>query len=171
MWTPGIPALQRQRRDHWEFKVNLKLKQRTSATIHPSPICRPVRGSCLLQPLSLAGGCIGNWTQIPGSPLGLFYYYLILFYGYECSICMYTNIPEEGLRSRYRWLWATMWLLGIELMISGKAASALNPWLISQAPTGFLNSSYLLFPCNDLINELSGCWKTLAKPTAGKWVL
>lgn len=50
-----------------------------------------------------------------------------------------------------------MWLFGIELMISGRAASALNPRLISQAPTGFFNSSYLLFPCNDLINELSGC--------------
>ena len=42
--------------------------------------------------------------------------------------------PEEGIRSYYRWLWATMWLLGIELRTSGKAAGALNHWAISLAP-------------------------------------
>ena len=31
---------------------------------------------------------------------------------------MYACRPEEGTRSYYRWLWATMWLLGIELRIS-----------------------------------------------------
>ena len=35
----------------------------------------------------------------------------------ECSACM----PEEGTRSHYRWLWATMWLPGIELRTSGRA--------------------------------------------------
>lgn len=27
---------------------------------------------------------------------------------------MYTYMPEEEIRSLYRWLWAAMWLLGIE---------------------------------------------------------
>ena len=40
---------------------------------------------------------------------------------YECSIDF---SPEEGIRSHYRWLWAIMWLLGIELRTSVRAASA-----------------------------------------------
>ena len=55
---------------------------------------------------------------------------IYLFYVYECSICMYTCVPEEGIGSHYRWLWATMWLLGIELMTSGRARSALNHWVL-----------------------------------------
>jgi hypothetical protein len=46
---------------------------------------------------------------------------------------MYMSTPllsldtsEEGIRSHYRWLWATMWLLGIELRTSGRAVGALN---------------------------------------------
>jgi hypothetical protein len=31
--------------------------------------------------------------------------------------------PEEGIGSHYRWLWATLWLLGIELRTSGRASS------------------------------------------------
>jgi hypothetical protein len=48
-----------------------------------------------------------------------------------------TPEPEEGIRSHYRWLWATMWCLGIELRTSGKTVSALNGWAISPAPTIF----------------------------------
>jgi hypothetical protein len=49
---------------------------------------------------------------------------------------MYTCMSEEGPGFHYRWLWATMWLLGIELRASGRAASALNCWAISPAPQG-----------------------------------
>ena len=45
----------------------------------------------------------------------------ILFYVYQCSVCMCTCVPEEGTRSHYRWLRATMWLIGIELRTSGRA--------------------------------------------------
>ena len=41
------------------------------------------------------------------------------------SLCI-TYIQEEGIRSHDRWLGATMWLLGIELRTSKRAASALN---------------------------------------------
>ena len=34
--------------------------------------------------------------------------------------------PEERIRSHYRWLWATMWLLGIELRTSERADSGLS---------------------------------------------
>ena len=43
--------------------------------------------------------------------------------------------PEEGIRSHYKWLWATMWVLRIEFRTSGRAVSALNHWDISPAPT------------------------------------
>ena len=44
--------------------------------------------------------------------------------------------PEEGVRSHYRWLWATTWLLGIELRTSGRAViSALNHCANSPAPS------------------------------------
>ena len=47
----------------------------------------------------------------------------IYFYVYDCSIRMYIKMPEEGTRSHYRWYWATMWLLGIELTTSGREAT------------------------------------------------
>jgi hypothetical protein len=42
---------------------------------------------------------------------------------------------EEGIRFHYRWLWTTMWLLGIELRISGRSVGALNRWAVSPAPS------------------------------------
>ena len=46
---------------------------------------------------------------------------------------MYACMTEEGITPRYRWLWATMWLLWIEFRTSGRAAIALNRWAISPA--------------------------------------
>ena len=48
--------------------------------------------------------------------------------------CLSSDTPEEGIRSHYRWLWATMCLLGTELRTSGRAANVLNYWAISPAP-------------------------------------
>jgi hypothetical protein len=50
------------------------------------------------------------------------------------TLLLSSDTPEEGIRSHYRWLWATMWLLGIELRTSARAVSALNRWAISPAP-------------------------------------
>ena len=44
-----------------------------------------------------------------------------------------SDTSEEGIRSHYRRLWTTMWLLGIELRIFGRAVSALTCWAISPA--------------------------------------
>jgi hypothetical protein len=49
---------------------------------------------------------------------------------------------EEAFRSYYRWLWATMWLLGLELRISGRTVSAFNHWAISLALGIFLISDW-----------------------------
>jgi hypothetical protein len=54
-----------------------------------------------------------------------------LFIMCKVSACM----PEEGTRSRYRQLWTTTWLLGIEFRTSGRADCALNLWAISPTPT------------------------------------
>jgi hypothetical protein len=44
---------------------------------------------------------------------------------YVSILSLSSDTPEEGIGAHYRWLWATMWLLGIELRTSGKAVSVL----------------------------------------------
>jgi hypothetical protein len=69
--------------------------------------------------------------------------FLFLLFSLFLKICLFILcIGVLCLRaSHYRWLWATMWLLGIELRTSGRATSALNCWAISPAPeTPFLYS-------------------------------
>lgn len=64
----------------------------------------------------------------------------------ECFICMYISMPEEGIRS-HRLLWATTWLLGIELRTSGRMVSALSCWAISPAPKAwFLRTAIMWVP-------------------------
>jgi hypothetical protein len=55
--------------------------------------------------------------------------------------------PEESIRPHYRWLWATRWLLGIELRTSGRAVDALNHCAISPALFEFIlfNDNILFF--------------------------
>jgi len=61
-----------------------------------------------------------------------FFLNIYLFYvcEYTVSIFMHTR---RGYQILFRWLWATMWLLGFELRTSGRAVSALNHWAISPA--------------------------------------
>jgi hypothetical protein len=85
----------------------------------------------------------------------LFFKIYFLFIWVHCS-CLQTH-NRRGIRSHCRWLWATMWLLGIELRTSGRAVSALNHWAISPAqiiysffipslpPSGFHQSSITPF--------------------------
>ena len=53
--------------------------------------------------------------------------------------------PEESTRSHYRWLWATMWLLEIELRTFWRAGNALNLWAISPAPKLTLFKKILIY--------------------------
>jgi hypothetical protein len=50
------------------------------------------------------------------------------------TLSLFSDTPEEGIRSHYRWLGAAMWLLGIELRTSRRAVSALNLGAISPTP-------------------------------------
>jgi len=63
-------------------------------------------------------------------PLTIFFK---IFFMYMSTLYPSSDTPREGIRFHYRWLWATMWLLGIELRTSGRAVSALNLWAISPA--------------------------------------
>jgi len=62
-----------------------------------------------------------------------------------------SHTPEEGIRSHYRRLWATTWLLEIELGTSGRAVIALNRWAISPAQKStFSTDFYMSVYFNDL---------------------
>jgi hypothetical protein len=53
------------------------------------------------------------------------FFKIYLFSAYEYTVAVFRH-TERGIRSHYRWLWATTWLLGIELRTSGRTVSALN---------------------------------------------
>jgi len=63
----------------------------------------------------------------------LFFFFKIYFI--YMSTLWLSDRPEKGIGSHYRWLCATMWLLGIKFGTSGRAVSALNCWAISPAPS------------------------------------
>jgi hypothetical protein len=56
-----------------------------------------------------------------------------------------SDTPEEGTESHYRWMRATMWLLGFELKTSGRAVSAVNHWAISPAREFFFNLDLFIY--------------------------
>jgi hypothetical protein len=45
-----------------------------------------------------------------------------------------SDTQKEGIKFHYKWLWAIVWLLGIELRTFGGTVSALNHWAISSSP-------------------------------------
>jgi hypothetical protein len=49
------------------------------------------------------------------------------------TLLLSSDTLEEGIGSYYRWSWATMWLLGIELRTSGRVVRTFNCWAISPA--------------------------------------
>jgi len=61
-----------------------------------------------------------------------------IYFMFMSTLSLSSDTPEKGIRSHYRWLWATMWLLGIELRTSGRAVSDLPHWAIS--PVLYSNS-------------------------------
>ena len=95
------------------------------------------------------------------------------------TLSLPSDTPEEGIDSHYRWLWATVWLLGIELRTSGRAVSALNSWIICK--TGFLrvvlaSLELTLFPgwsqiYRDLTTSLSSAGVNVEPPLPGKFCL
>jgi hypothetical protein len=84
-----------------------------------------------------------------------FFLRIYLFLLCMSILLLSSDTPEEGIRSHYRWLWATMWLLGVELRTSGRAVGALNRWAISPAQensfcqvlNGATVQSWVFFDC------------------------
>ena len=61
---------------------------------------------------------------------------------------MYSVLPayqKRAPRWHYKWLWATMWLLEIELRTSRDTVSAFNLWAISPALLFFFKSVYYVY--------------------------
>lgn len=65
----------------------------------------------------------------------ILYGWLFCLHVYSCTMCMHClPLPEEGIKSPgTRWLWATIWVLGIKPRSSARAASALNHWASSSS--------------------------------------
>ena len=57
-----------------------------------------------------------------------------IYFVYMHTLWVSADKPEESIRSHYRWLWATMWLLETELRTSGRTVNVLNCWAISPCP-------------------------------------
>ena len=107
-----------------------------------------------LQILSLPPKC-WDYREPPCLPAFFVLFCFVLFcfvkYVFVCLfVCLIyvsaqllsSDTPEEGTRSYYRWLWATMWLLGIELGTS-RRVSVLNRWAISAVRLrAFIYSGY-----------------------------
>jgi hypothetical protein len=49
-----------------------------------------------------------------------------LFYVYEYTVAVFRH-TRRGIKSHYRRLWATMWLLGFELGTSGTTKASFQP--------------------------------------------
>ena len=78
---------------------------------------------------------------------------------------MYTCLSEEGIRSHYRWLWTTMWLLGIELRTLGRTAVSLTAEPSLQPLSSLLKAVWVFSfkiisrpsPSRDLFSLCSNC--------------
>ena len=111
---------------HWFFFFSLSLPPPPSPELRTKPWAL-----CLLSKHST--------TELNPQPL--------LFFSKRCiyllciqhsgTACIYARPIEEGMGPHYRWLWATLWLLRIELRTSGRAVSVLNLWSISFSPVIF----------------------------------
>jgi hypothetical protein len=69
-------------------------------------------------------------------------YFLFIFIVYKYTE-LSSDTPEEGVRSHYGWLWATMWLLGFELQTFGRAVGCSYPLSHLTSPSlGLLNDGF-----------------------------
>ena len=101
-----------------------------------------VLGACTVESLL---GTVGPSTKItPKMDQKLFILYMWL----HCR-CLQTH-QKRASDPHYRWLWATIWLLGIELRTFGRTVRALHCWAISSAPKIFFKTFKCSFPCFQL---------------------
>ena len=100
-----------------------------------------------------------TWRLIPIDFFSFFKFLKIYLFNLCVWVhCHSSDTPEGGIRSHYRWLWVTMWLLGMELRTSGREDSARNRWAISP-----VLKTLLMSPCLSIRSLLdhSDCLKHL----------
>ena len=94
----------------------------------------------------------------PPSLTCLFFFKMYLFI--VCIWLRYTAPVFRHIRSHFRWLWATLWLLGMVLRTSGRAASECSQPLSHLSSPAFLfllsSSSFLFFW--DRVSQCSPGW-------------
>jgi hypothetical protein len=74
-----------------------------------------------------SGNCWLPWLYQPSLlKLCIFLRFIFFNFMYISTLLLSSDTPEEDIGSHYRWLWATTWLLGIELRTFRRAASVLN---------------------------------------------
>jgi hypothetical protein len=90
---------------------------------------------------------------------------------YVSTLSLSSDTPEEAVRSHYKWLWATMWVLGFELRTSRRTVSPLNRRAISQSrfTTFFFKSPILNKDCDgdqsEPISAWLSCWRDRVEGT------
>jgi len=102
------------------------------------------RYTCLCLPL------LGSRVCATTASWAIFFFlqrFILCIWAHWYTVAVFRH-TRDGIRSHYRWLWATMWLLGFELRTSGRAVGALNRWAISPAPSSLLQL---------VISSFSGC--------------
>jgi hypothetical protein len=106
-------------------------------------------------------------------PFFLFFFKdLFIYLFYMSTLSLSSDTLEEGIRSYYRWLRVTMWLLGFELRTSGKAVSSQGSWPPSHLSSPWLVSWYffvwLVLVLQDRVSLCSpGCPGTHSVDQAG----
>ena len=129
MWVLGL--------EHRSLEAVLCAPTRNRA---PYPLCSTLFSSPFLSLDYSARGshriCLKVF-KIICAYLFFFLLLIILCIWIHCS-CRQTHQKRHQILL-HRWLWATMWLLGIELRTSWRAVSVLNLWAISPA----LSSNFL----------------------------
>lgn len=71
-----------------------------------------------------------------------------------CAWCLWAPEDIDCILWSCRWLWAIIWVLGIEPGSPGRVTSALNPWLNSPV-LNTLSFSFYLFLFTEIVNLLS----------------
>jgi hypothetical protein len=77
----------------------------------------------------------------------IFLRFIYLFY--VSILLLSSDTPEEDTGFLYRWLWATMWWIGIELQTSVRAVSASYHWTVSLVPSFLICNVQVLYLRSD----------------------
>ena len=164
MWLLGTGSQERKALLQIAMATGLWRRRGESTTfgksLHPSQWLHSVSG-CLPSILQaiLITIRINHMTILPGSychitgfqsklqgwVLHLLFFKIILFCVHECFTCTYVCashvylVLEEVRRGHqspwsYKWLWATVWMLGMESRSFVRASKPLNHWAISLVP-------------------------------------